>query len=647
MKVKFLAAMLLLSLTLFAQDFELGKVSEKELLQSVHPLDPEAPAAILSKKGNSYFDIEAGSWILITEVEVRTKIYNKEGYKYATVSVPYYAPKGRGERVIFSDAATYNIVNGKIEKTNLKEEGKFTEEVTNKIRRSKIALPNVKEGSVVEYKYVIKSPYIHTFPEWFFQYKIPADRVEYNVNIPQLFAYNRILNSYFDIQESDKEGKRTAGAGVNRILFHEIQKKYFVENVPAFKSEDHIDNPENYMAFVKHELAAARDMDGVEKQYATDWKSVIKSIYEDDSFGNELDKASYFKEDLHALLAGITDEKEKLEVIFNYIKNRMAWNGYYGYECRDNIRKAYDMKSGNIGEINLMLIAMLKEAGLQANPVLLSTKDNGEVSYVSRNSFNYVIAGVSLENEIILLDASNKYAKPGILPVRALNGKGRLIKEDFTSQEVELLPLNNSKESVVIMATLSENGNLDGAIKARYHDYHAMREAGQYNDKGEENYIKHLENELNKIEIGSFEFKNEELVEEEFEFTGGNVCDIIGDKIYIPPMLFYTSTENPFKEDNRRYPIDFIYPAQERYTFFITIPEGFTVESLPSPVRLATLENIGTFSFNIAHEENRIQIMVNHAVNYAKVGPEYYSSLKDFYTSIINKQSEKIVLKKV
>ena len=111
-------------------------------------------------------------------------------------------------------------------------------------------------------------------------------------------------------------------------------------------------------------------------------------------------------------------------------------------------------------------------------------------------------------------------------------------------------------------------------------------------------------------------------------------------------MLFYTSTENPFKEDNRRYPIDFIYPAQERYTFFITIPEGFTVESLPSPVRLATLENIGTFSFNIAHEENRIQIMVNHAVNYAKVGPEYYSSLKDFYTSIINKQSEKIVLKK-
>ncbi len=81
MKSKFLIAALFISATLFAQDFEMGEVSVKELKEKQHPLEPSAPAAILFKKGTTSFDFDNhGHWILVTDVMVRLKIYNESGY---------------------------------------------------------------------------------------------------------------------------------------------------------------------------------------------------------------------------------------------------------------------------------------------------------------------------------------------------------------------------------------------------------------------------------------------------------------------------------------------------------------------------------------------------------------------------------------
>ena len=58
------------------------------------------------------------------------------------------------------------------------------------------------------------------------------------------------------------------------------------------------------------------------------------------------------------------------------------------------MRKAYKDKTGNVAEINLMLTAMLRYAGINANPVLVSTRSNGIALFPNRTAFNYVIAAV-------------------------------------------------------------------------------------------------------------------------------------------------------------------------------------------------------------------------------------------------------------
>ena len=112
-------------------------------------------------------------------------------------------------------------------------------------------------------------------------------------------------------------------------------------------------------------------------------------------------------------------------------------------------------------------------------------------------------------------------------------------------------------------------------------------------------------------------------------------------------MLFLTQAENPFKQEKREYPIDFVYPHQDKYMINISIPDGYVVESLPNSIAISMEDNIGTFKYNIANgAANQIQIAVTMDINFASVSQDYYATLKDFYQKVIEKQNEKIVLKK-
>ena len=151
MKKLLTVVLTLLAFGLRAQEFELGKVTKAELEQKAHPTEPDASAAILFESGSSSLEFdERDGFTLVTEVDARIKIYNKDGYDWANKAVRYYTAVNPGEKVSFSKAITYNLVGGAIEKTKLKSEGEFTEQLNKYWSIKKITMPNVKEGSVIE-----------------------------------------------------------------------------------------------------------------------------------------------------------------------------------------------------------------------------------------------------------------------------------------------------------------------------------------------------------------------------------------------------------------------------------------------------------------------------------------------------------------
>jgi len=644
MKKLLLTLFTLIALSCYAQDLRLGKVSRAELEQKVHPTEPDAAAAILFKKGKTNFVLDMdGYWSMVTEVECRIKIYNKEGYKYATDKLVYYTG-GKTVKAFYSDAVTYNLENGEVEKTKLKGDGEFKEKVEENYNQKTITMPNVKEGSVIEYKYTISTPYFTVFKDWYFQYDIPANFVSYEVAVPLYFVYNRFMSGYVKVDQSKTDVRMGVGG-----RFNESVVTFTAKDVKAIKDEDYVNNIKNYTSILMHELASTNFPSGKE-EYATDWPSVVKRIYDDKDFGKELEYTSYFKNDLPALTIGKTQE-EKADILFSYVKARMNWNGETSYYCEKGVKKAYEDKTGNAAEINLMLTAMLREAGINAHPVLVSTRANGVALFPNRAAYNYVVAAIERGKDIILLDATSKNTAPNILPVRALNWVGRMIRKDGSSLEIDLVPKINSKEIVNMAAAIQADGSVSGKIRKQYHDHYAYVFREKYSGVNTESMASKLEQQYKGVEVSDYKMPDDKdvakPVTEEYSFTHTTISEVIGDKIYINPMLFFTAAETPFKKETREYPIDFTFPHQDKYMLNITIPDGYTVESLPKPIALAMEEKIGTFKYNIAIKGNVIQAGIVFEINYANVSQDYYTTLRDFYQKMIEKQNEKIVLKKV
>ncbi|MDI9256591.1 DUF3857 domain-containing protein [Flavobacterium sedimenticola] len=666
-KYFFTLTVLLVCFNLSAQKKELGEVTIEELQERKCPNDTAAVAAVLFNVGKTYFDYDYDDGFqIITEISTKIKIYKKEGYDLANYAVAYY--DGGNEKVSFAKTVTYNLVNGKIEKTKLGSDGIFIEKINNDYKRKKITMPNVKEGSIIEYKVEIKSPFIWNFPEWEFQKNIPVKYSEYTTFIPEYYIYNTHLKGFLTpvttqdgkirkINYTYKTNMMPGMSGqsserVNSTLeFNEKIVKYVLSDVPALKEEAFANNINNYRTTLLHELSGKRVPNMPHENFTTDWESVTKKIYDQDSFGSELNKNGYYENDLNTLLNGITSHEEKIATVFTYVKSRMNWDGFYGYSCNDGVRKAYIDKKGNVGEINLMLTSMLRYAGVEANPILLSTRSNGIAIFPSQSAFNYVICGVELQNQVVLLDATNKYALPNILPIRDLNWFGRIIRKNGSSSEINLMPTSNSKDIVNIMASLDTEGKVKGKVREQHFDYNAFLHRDNYAAIAKDSYIERMEKIHKGLEVEEYEVQNVndlgKPVVENYTFSADGSVEIIGDKIYFSPFLFFALEENPFKQETREYPIDFVFPQQDKYNINIGIPDGYIVETLPQPKAVAMPDNLGSVKYNISVNGNQIQTLYSLDINQAIISNEYYDALKSFFKEIIAKQTEKIVLKKV
>ncbi|TCN53950.1 DUF3857 domain-containing protein [Flavobacterium circumlabens] len=671
MKIKQLSIILFFFLFSFlqltAQEFKLGKVSVAELEEKKHPKDTAAVAAVLYKKGVSYFDYnEINGFVLTTEVETRIKIYKKEGYDFANQTIGYSISGNSKENVQISDANTFNLVGGKVEKTKLKSDGIFDEPVSKSYGRKKISLPNVKEGSVIEFKYTIRAPFVSWMRDWRFQYDIPVNKSEFSTSIPEYYVYNVMQKGYIfpnkTVETKSKtivsttkersEGRVTqTNFSTDKTDYFETKTTYSIEDLPAIKDESFVNNIDNYTSILSFELSAVKWPNSPIKTFSSDWNSVVKTIYDYDDFGPELNKTGYFEDDLKKLLTGITTTDEIVLTVLNYVKSTVKWDGNSSYGCDVGVRKAYKEKTGNSADINLMLTAMLRNAGLTANPVLVSTRSNGIALFPNRTAFNYVIAAVETPNGVILLDATSKYSSPNILPFRALNWQGRLIRKDGTSEAIDLMPKKASNDNIFINYEIDAEGKVNGKVRRQCTDYNAMSYRNEVDGVKEDVYLEKLENDNNKIEISEYSRTNEKEVLlptiESYSFKGDNLAEVIGGKIYINPMLFYTKTENSFKQEVREYPVDFGFPFVDKFNITIKIPEGFAVETLPAPSILAMEDNLGTFKFNIAENGNSLQLSILHQINEAIVSVEKYEMLKEYYQKMIAKETEKIVLKRI
>ncbi len=468
MKYVFVCIFFCFSIAGVAQDhgFPFGQVTYRDLDIKNYDKDTSAVAVVLNEFGEAYIDSGNDNNLLL-EYHVKIKILNKAGTDQANFEIPLRKSNGKEEVIKNVQASSYNYENGVMKEAKLDTKNIFKEERSKYWNLSKFAIPNARVGSVIDVKYTLESPFIYNFRTWTFQGEIPKVKSEYWATIPGNYIYSISLRGFLQLSRNESELVRDCFSPGGGNTAECARSMWVVKDVPAFVEEEYMTASSNFISSINFELSEIRYFDGRKNKITKEWKDVEQELKADNKFGIQLKRGKDIVDGkVDQLIIGETNPLVKAKKIYDFIRFWYRWNDVYGAYSEFGIKKAFDTKIGNVGDINLSLIAALKYAELDVEPLLLSTRRNGLVTelFPILSDFNYVVAKVNIGDKVYLLDATDDFVSFGLLPERCLNGKGRVFgaKESYW---YDIKPTEKEKTLSIINLVLDSLDVMRGTIQ--------------------------------------------------------------------------------------------------------------------------------------------------------------------------------------
>ena len=631
--------------------------------------DTTAEAVVIADVGNTKFEYGPQGFYLVFERKTRIRILKSEGTSHATIIIPLYKTEHSAEAVQSFKGFTYNLEKGEVVKTKVRNEDIFKENVSENWAQQKVAMPAVRENSIVEYSYQVKSDFTFNLQPWDFQSDIPVNYSEYTVKTLEYFEYKKISHGYIPFVVSDVnrttqkftvhfaremgEGLVSQGTPAHDEVYNAsaTEFRWVAVDVPALKPEPFITSLKNYLSSIEFELATVKMPNSVPREVADSWETINTKLVEDEDFGRMVKKGNFISDKLPGIFAGASTDLDKAKAIFNHVQQRVKWNENYGIYAKNMPRKVYEDRTGSIADINLMLVAMLKEAGLNADPVILSTRSHGMVmeSNPILAKFNYVIALVKIDTTKSLLDATSPNMRFNTLPERCLNGNGRIVSKNNAGW-ARLLNSEIRNEYTNATFTLTPEGSYSGTFSYSTGGLSGNDRRNSFRNKQQKDFIKEFNAAHSTWSINDFCYKNLDTLDQAFNetytFEASDGAQLAGDHIYMNVMAGTGLKSNPFKLEKRTYPVEFSCPAKETILIKIIIPEGWVVEELPKSSMVALPDKDATFKLALAQGDGFIQVTSTLTINKTMFLPDEYENLKEFFRLIATKHAEQIILKK-
>ena len=652
-----LLVIVLMSTYVRAQNFAYGQFNIDELNMQKYDKDTSAHAVVLNEFGDARIALNGNhEFRLIFTYHIKIKIFDGKAIDKGTIEVRTY----RGDADSFESldsvkGVTYYIEDGNVSRAELDAKKVYTTKENKYYNITKFALPNVRNGSVIEYSYQLESSYffnnLHT---WEFQGDLPKINTEYQVHIPLYFKYKASLRG------SRKFTKELFETEDNCTIINKESNPcqvitYGMSDVPAFITEDNMTSPKNFLSAVYFELEEFTDPYTFKKQQVTKrWTDIDDQLTTNEYFGSQLKKYALFKDKIKPVIADKRGDLEKAKAIYAYIQKWFKFNNYYGILSGDGIRKAIDTHTGSVADINMSLVVALNAAGIKAETVLLSTRDHGAINttYPGITDFNYIVAKANVGDKSYLLDATDPLLPFSILPLKCLNDKGRVFGIDKPSYWIDLSSTTQREaETYNFNLTLREDGKITGTIihySAGYDSYLKRCEIKKFNTSAE--YVENLDEHLPKLKILKSEILNLDSLNlpltEKYEVEINAFDDLNHEQLSLDPYFLNKTTINPFTLAERDYPVDWGMPSDTRYMVSMHLPVQYKVETGPVDRAISLPNGGGSFTTNFTATANGFSFSNVITLGKSIYDPSEYRYLKDLYNKIIQAEKEDIIVKK-
>jgi len=642
-----------------------GKVDKEHLSMTAYEPDTAAEAVVLCDYGSITFNFNSGAPAFDFERHFRLKILNESAFERGDIAIYLY-----GEDQIAGLKAQTITLDG--EEHEVRKRDFFEEEVREGVTAIKFSMPQLQEGSIIEYTYSINSERYFTLKPWRFQRDIPTLWSEIRLQIPEWYDYLFLTTGRpADINEQETvsgnirlPGTRQALSGrvsrtersnileARRINFN--HHRIAMENVPALKEEAFITTMSDYLAAVEFQLQMVKYEGQPQESVLDSWPALAKQLMEHDDFGKQFAKGGPRRRLIKAVESALPaqgSEEEKAIAAYYYLQQIMNWNGEFQPMVDNDVDKCFEQKSGNSAELNLMYLAILQELGIESYPALISTRSHGKMMqlYPIFSQFNHVLVLAKLEGGFKLIDLGNEARPIGIPGKASLNRFAWMVNPE-SPQWLQVTP-PSAVTSHIYNVSLTPEGSVKLKTQAKYEGYDAVDMINAMQKKGKEKVLtSQLEEAYTDCSITAAEAILPEspggAVKGVYQATIAGGAQVFNDFIYFSPAVLPIFEENPFKLEKRSYPVDIPYPFSYNEVAFIEVPEGYTVEELPEPSRVALPNQGGTFEYLPTQSGEKVNLIFKLSINQLQFKPEEYEGLKKFLNMVLEKQGEQIVFRK-
>ena len=610
-----------------------GNIDTADLKLTSCDFEKDANAMVLFDRAKVNFSLMG---TLVMERHKRIKILNDKGKEQGNIRIEYDNVYGV-EHIYNVEAQTINLENNKIVITKIDPKLFYFQHTDKRKDELIFSFPNVKAGSVIEFRYGFVRNIAANFPAWYFQSDIPSRYSEFD--------------AYFDPRL-----KFTSATRFNKPFARDTSVPYghvwVVTDLTSAKPESFMRGKNDALESISLSLNEVEGFDGKTVHINDTWEATGRKLASEKDYYKLLDQHLGDEDDLIKQAAALKTDDEKIAFLYNKVKTIMSWNGYEHWASKDGIKSAWKKRSGNSAEVNAILYHLLKKSGVKAYPMLVSTRENGLLrpDFVDIFQINSLVTYVPVDSsKYYLLDATSKFETYNQIPFNLLNSYGLCLNKEKDKYDVVFLKTKEpSKEVIIMTGDIGDDAKMHGRaeiVSSGYNRTGKLEILKSIDQKKYEEFLTENDNNLKLINLKSENVEVDTLpLKQSFDFT--YELNNTDNYLLFSPNIFTTLHINPFLSENRTSEIDFGYTNSHVIVGTYKIPPGYKVESLPKDANMIISDKSIRFKRMLAQDGGSIQLKYEISITRTTFSRLEYPDLHEFYKKMYDLLNEPIVLKK-
>lgn len=544
----------------------------EELSMKSYAADPDASAVYL------YYEEKVDDDRNVHTVYIRIKILTEKGKEnFGNIEIRYVPPSFKVDqfegRTIHSNGTVVPFTGQPYDKL-IEKEGDI------KIMAKAYSMPDVQIGSIVEYRYRIKSDSEWRVPpDWHLRQSVPVLKAHYNFAPTET---NKGLVYSLRLPTSEKIVKEK-----------DDSLDLAISNIPALPDEEFLPpiGNSNYRLIFYYTNFETPD------EY---WKAVGYNWSQDfDRFAKVSGK---IRDAVNGMLTPADTEQLKVQKIYAAIMKFENTSFTREHTTKENkaehlkVNTAQDIWAQQRGiddEITRLFVALARAAGLKAYGAIVVDRDQNlfDPTYLSWSQMDDELAIVTINDKEVFFDPGQRYCELGKLHWKHTWASGIRQSGDGKT-EIFSTPGPDFKDNVLertARLTLDPTDQLTGLLYETMTGAEALawrQDALSGDEAGtEKRFEEHLQHSMpSGIQVKVTQLAG--LTDFTIPLTAvinvsGSLGTQTGKHIFIPAVLLDAGSTPLFAETHRENDVDMHFPYAVHDQVQLTLPANFTIENLP------------------------------------------------------------------